>query len=317
MTDQAEGQSGAVDMASDHTEADLFAAFQQLRGEPSKDQADSEQEETPEGDAGEILAEPGEETPTDQPRKIRVRALEGDGYEELTEDELKSQRLMHSDYTRKTQAIAEQRKAVEAKQREVEQAMTARLQQMDDHVAMLGRAIQSFEAEVDWDALRQQDPATYVEQRERQAQRLKQFNAAKAQAGEQRNLYRQQKAAEEAQKLVEAIPEWLDKGRARTEATAIREGVSAYGFSPEEFDRVIDHRLVLMARDAIELRKLKAKAAEVKQTISKAPPLAKPGGSQPGNHDALRAHRAIQKATQTGSVDDMAAAFGAFRRGRK
>ena len=317
MTDQANGQSGAAEQASDNTEADLFAAFQNLRGEPSKDQAVAEQEETPEGDAGEIPDEDGAEADTGQPRKIRVRALEGDGFEELSEDELKSQRLMHADYTRKTQAIAEQRKVVEAKQREVEQAMTARLQQVDDHVAMLGRAIQSFEAEVDWDALRQSDPGTYVEQRERQAQRLRQFNAAKAQADEQRKIFRQQKAAEEAQRLVEAIPEWLDKGRARAEATAIRDGVSAYGFSSEEFDQVIDHRLVLMARDAIEFRKLKAKASEMKATVGKAPQLAKPGGSQPGNPDALRAHRAIQRATTTGSVDDMAAAFGAFRRGRK
>lgn len=312
MTDQANEQSAQDASPAEHDEADLAAFFASQRGEqPDEGQATITDEADAQEQSDEALnAEP-------QTGKIKVPKLEGEGFEELDPDELRTQRLMHADYTRKTQALADQRKQVEAKAREVEQMANQRLQAMDDHLAQLARTIQSFETQTDWDAVREVDPALYIQEREKQAHRLQAFNRAKQLADEARANARKQRAAEEAQKLVEAIPEWLDKSKAVAEAEKIRTGLGEYGMSPQEVDELLDHRLVLMARDAVRYRELQRKAAEVKQTVAKAPPIARPGGTtNQGNPQALHAHRAIQKATQTGSVDDMAAAFAAMRRGR-
>lgn len=303
MADQAETQS--AEQGGD--EDSLIAAFTSMRAEQPADAGDD--------DAGKGVEEVVESDEQQTPAKIRVPALEGDGYDELTPEEIKTQRLMHADYTRKTQAISEQRKAVDAKAREIQTAMVQRLQALDDHVEMLGRAIHSFESQVDWKVLRETDPAGYVAERELQGQRLQQFKTAKQQAEAARKSHRQALAQEETQKLLEAIPEWLDKSTARKEAGEIRAGVSAYGFTPDEFDDVLDHRVIVMAREALEYRRLKEKAAGLKGAVQKAPQLARPGaGGNNGNPAALSAHRDIKRAMQTGSVDDMANAFASIRR---
>ena len=77
------------------------------------DIVDAEFEEAPEEDTDE--AEEVEEDPTDEAEEEEPEELmfEVDG-ESLTAEELKLGYLRQSDYTKKTQAVAEQRKAFEA-----------------------------------------------------------------------------------------------------------------------------------------------------------------------------------------------------------
>jgi hypothetical protein len=309
MTDQAAGQSVSQPVAS--TEQDVVTGFESfLSGKaPQGQPAPVQGEQADEAESGESPDESEQAQAESAQQKFQVPALEGDGVEELTAEELKAQRLMHADYTRKTQQVAEQRKAIEAKALEVEQQAAAKLGALDDHLQMLARSIQTYEGEVNWTALRELDPAGYVEQREKQEARLKAFERARQQAETLRAEMIQRRQAEEAQRLVEALPSWLDPQVAKQEATQLREGVTAYGFKPEEFDTVLDHRLILLARDALAYRQLKDKAGQVKAEVAKAPPIAKPNTPRQGNPEALRTFKAIQHAKANPTVDNAAAAF--------
>lgn len=313
MTDQAAGQSGSVETASGNApERDLAAAFQKtLSGEQPEGQADTEQREQAQAEDGETPANVDEQAADpDQPEMIRVPSLEGDGFEELPVSQVKAERLMHADYTRKTQQVAKEREAVQAKAREIEQVQTAKLQSLDEQIQTAARVIQSFEENVDWQALMEFDPPGYIRAKEAQAQRVRLVQQAAQHAQQMRQQATQQRKQEEAQRLVEAIPEWLDTKRALAEVPAIVRDVSAYGYAADEFENSLDHRLVVMARDALAYRALKAKSAEVKATASKAPPITKPGAArQQGNPQALRTHRTIQTAMAKPTNDNLAAAF--------
>lgn len=312
MTDQAIEQSGTVDNAASGpvSEQDLAAAFAsaleggkpQGQAQPQGEQAQAESGESPE------QVDVQDEEPAIE--RFKVPALEGDGIEELTAEELKAQRLMQADYTRKTQQIAEERKAIQAERQKVEQEISQRSQTMEQQLAMLGRAIQSFDQQVNWDALRQLDPAAYLEAREQQQARMQAFEHSRQQLEAVKQAQRHERIAQNSQRLVEALPELLDPKAARAFADKIINGAGeAYGFSAQEIDALDDHRLILMAKDAIAYRELKAKTDSVKPKIAAAPQLAKPGAPRQGNAKALDAYRTIQKARQTGSIDDMAAAF--------
>lgn len=309
MTDQADGQSVSQPVAS--TVVDVARGFEAfLTGEAPKGQPNPQGEEA-QADSGASPDEDGVEADEAQSdaEYVEVPMLEGEGTERITREELKARMLMHADYTRKTQQVAEQRKALEAKAREVEQAASAKLGALDDHLQMLARSIQAFEGEVNWQALRELDPAGYVEQKEKQQARLQAFERARHEAETLRKEMIQRRQAEEAQRLVEALPSWLDPQVAKQEATALREGVTAYGFSAEEFDTVLDHRLILLARDALAYRQLKNKAGQVKAEVAKAPPIAKPNTPRQGNPEALKTFKVIQQAKANPTVDNAAMAF--------
>jgi membrane protein involved in colicin uptake len=175
--------------------------------------------------------------------------------------------------------------------------------------------IRSYDQEVNWEALQQLDPAEYIRQRELQAQRAQAWNQTKTRVESLRTEQKKAKQAQAAQRLVEAIPEWLDPVRANAEATQLLEGAKHYGLTAQDIDDMADHRVVVVLRDALAYRALKDKTASTKEEVKKAPVMAKPGTVKQGNPQALHAHRTIEKAKQSGKTEDAAAAFDAFLSG--
>lgn len=313
MTDQALEQSGAANAA----EPDLASLMKQaLTGTPeTKVQPATVDEGEAQAELGETPDNPSEVEAADSAAAMfRVPALEGDGYEELTADDLKAQRLMHKDYTQKTQQIAEERKRIEALKAEATTAAQQRIEKLDYDLQAAARLIQSFEQNVNWQELRALDPAAYLEQKEAQAQRLRAWEQARQTAEQIRAEQRKARRAEEAQRLVEAIPEWLDPARAKAESVKLVEGAAQYGLTAQDLDALDDHRMILALRDALAYRELKARGTAVKAEVSKAPPLAKPGTPQQGNAKALVTHRAVQSARKEGTQDSLAKALSAFMR---
>jgi hypothetical protein len=142
-------------------------------------------------------------------------------------------------------------------------------------------------------------------QRRQQVERaLKQYEAQQA---EELHQLRQQNA----QKLVEVMPQLQDPVKGQELKDLILEGASAYGFSQEDVAQVIDYRLFQMAADAAAYRRLKNGAA----TTSKPPQQGKTKVIRPGGQKAVTAATvsarqqqvAIQRARQSGRPEDVAA----------
>ena len=88
---------------------------------------------------------------------------------------------------------------------------------------------------------------------------------------------RQQVVEQEYGKLLEAVPTWTDEAVRTKEFGAIRDDLISRGFPAEAIDVVDDHKLFLLARDAMLYRALqKGKSAVVEKVTPKIKP-AKPG----------------------------------------
>jgi hypothetical protein len=195
--------------------------------EPQEEVVEQEQEQT----------EQVEETP-----RYRVKAA---GEErEVTLDELIKSYQLGTDYTQKTQSLAEQRKALEAERQAVEQAKTLR-----DQYAERLQAIQQVLAEQskgeNLEALKESDPIGYAVRVAELQQRREQLAAV--QAEQQRIAYQQQSehqqrlasiVAEEQQKLAQAIPEFADPQKGETVRGEIRTYAKQLGFTDQELAQV-------------------------------------------------------------------------------
>jgi hypothetical protein len=269
--------------------------------EPQEEVVEQEQEQT----------EQVEETP-----RYRVKAA---GEErEVTLDELIKSYQLGTDYTQKTQSLAEQRKALEAERQAVEQAKTLR-----DQYAERLQAIQQVLAEQskgeNLEALKESDPIGYAVRVAELQQRREQLAAV--QAEQQRIAYQQQSehqqrlasiVAEEQQKLAQAIPEFADPQKGETVRGEIRTYAKQLGFTDQELAQVYDSRAVLTLWKAAQYDKLLSQKPGVQKKVAEAPKVLKPGTSRPVNTEeqSIRDQRKVLK--KTGKARDAAAIFERF-----
>ena len=246
--------------------------------------------------------------------------LEVDG-EEKTIEELRSGFLRQKDYTRKTQELAEHRKAVDAQYQEMERERAEYAQLLP---AMAERIQQAAEQEPDWDTLYDTDPvmAAKAERQWRKEQegRVAQLQAVQAEQqrmqqieAQKREQMQQSYLEQQRHILPDIIPEWRDRKVAATEATQIRDFLLGEGFSEQDVSGMSNATLVKLARKAMLYDRGETRANEVKAKPKK--PRAKilksgSRASQPKRTSA--AQEAQNRARKTGRVNDAAAAIKAL-----
>jgi hypothetical protein len=310
---------------------DLQSAHEAIRAmmAPLEDNATGEDaplEEASEGEGYEAQAEyddpeldEGQDTEGDEaeePEETSDRyTVKVNGEEiEVTLDELLHGYSRQSDYTRKSQELAERRKATEALEQEI---AAERAQYAELLPRMREQLQQQLQAEPDWDKLYEQNPVEAVrlerKWREVKAQREQQIQAVDAEqqrlkAISQRQMQEvayKQRQAEEA-RLPEIIPEWKNADTAKKEAKEIREFLLNNGFSEQDVDGITHAGVVKLARNAMLFEKGRAKISEAKGQAKPGPKPMKAGsrGTQPRRRgDVEKAH---QRLKQTGRVTDAA-----------
>jgi hypothetical protein len=157
-------------------------------------------------------------------------------------------------------------------------------------VQALDMQLQQFE-KLDWSAAYDNDfiqAAKWKEQRdqlrEQRAAAVNNLNAKQQQFQDFSKQNVQKALAAENEALLAKVPAWRNAEKAKQEQGEIA-GVlkDHYGFTAQEVGSLIDHRHLLVARDAAAYRKLLAnKDAKVKQA-REAPATAKPGATAPQN----------------------------------
>lgn len=199
---------------------------------------------------------------------------EADDAAQIEDREAALEKEFKAAYTRKTQELAEVRKALTERQTKLDQYV----QQGEALVNVLAAEFQSEFQGVDWGKLAAEDPAQYVQQRHRFDERQRKLALAVGQLQNARQQQQatseqetQQRLADEQKKLVEAIPDWKDAAKASAEIAEVREFLTKTGYSPDEVNGVTDHRAVLLARKAMLYDKMVSKAPKP-GTLSKAPP---------------------------------------------
>jgi hypothetical protein len=261
----------------------------------------------------------GDEEAEEAPQQAQTFRVKVDGEEvEVPLDELLKGYSRTADYTRKTQAIAEARKQAEA------EAALAReeRQRYAQTLAALDSTLKSLQPpEIDWDRLYQENPVEWVRQRE--LVRSRQEQAAWVQAQKQALVEKQQveerveaeKTLEaERGKLLEALPEWRDAEKARTEkAKIVSYATERLGFSVEEISDIYDARAVLALRKAMMFDELMSKRDQMRpKIIQKAKPMKAGAASTPQSSKVIASKSALSRLANSGSTKDAAAVFEQF-----
>lgn len=286
-------------------------------------EAEEVEEEAPEEEEGQAEEETEEEVDEEEETEIVAEedlkyTIKVDGEEfEVGIDELKNGYQRQADYTRKSQALAEQRKETEQIQSE-RQRLEQERQMYANGLQMLqeqqSSKLQEFDS-VDWETLKAEDPYQYMIKKDeyRDAQEKVQ-NVAQQQAliQQERNEEMQKARAhfvqQEYNKLVDALPEWKDKDS--TIRKDIQEYAKSVGFLPEEISQLADHRSVLVIKKAMEFDKLTKKVAPKKKAVKKVPKVQKSGRGN--SKEEIAAEKVKEKRTRlrkSGKQDDAASIF--------
>jgi hypothetical protein len=237
---------------------------------------------------------------------------------DVTLDELIKSYQLGTDYTRKSQAVAEERKAVEAERSAIQEAKQLR-DMYAEQLRLIENALNQPQEEENLEYLKEVDPIGYavkVAELSQKEKQLMQVRADRERISHQQEYDRQEqlryKINEEAQKLVAALPEYADP----VKGDAIRKDVRSYGkqagFSDDELANVYDSRAVLTLWKAMQFDKLQASKPGITKKVNDAPRTMKSGVTMPrdSNGDELKKLKA--RAKQSGRVADAAAAFERF-----
>jgi hypothetical protein len=320
----ADATDHSVDAAADAFASILAPEEQGTREEGEALEApDTEDEVDPADYADETETEDDEAGPDDdedaegEEPEPPVYTIKVNGEEiAVTLEELQKGYSRTQDYTRKTQQLAEMRKAAEAESESI-RAERAQYSRVLD--AMRQQMENAAPAQIDWDRLRQEDPiefaARWAENQQKQ-QRLQAIQAEQARMAEiqQREQLQQvsQVVAREREILTEAIPEWGDPAVAKREKAELVTFGKKLGFEAQELAEITDHRAVVALRKAYLYDKMVSARAKVKPQVS---PTLKPGVTSSVTK-TTDLKRAKQRLAQTGQVQDAAAAFESILLGR-
>jgi Asp-tRNA(Asn)/Glu-tRNA(Gln) amidotransferase A subunit family amidase len=210
--------------------------------------------------------------------------VERDGVKYKVPKALTKELMMHADYTRKTQEVAEQRKALEAERQTIHQASNdeinarARIVAIDERLAAYSK--------VDWAAWNDTDPF----EAQKGFMEFQQLKDARGQAvgiagqlAQQRTLAAQQETAKRIEEgravLQRDISGWNDE----LAAALLDTGIKQYGFDRGEIESFEDPRMVKVLHDAHQFHILKAKQQKAQKHVQaqQVTPAAKASGATP------------------------------------
>lgn len=216
-----------------------------------------------------------EQQPDDDEIEDDLEGVKVRGKKDLVE-KIKNERLMQADYTRKTQEVAEQRKAIEAQRAQVAQQAQMAQQYVEEIAAAkaIDYRLQQY-GQVNWVELENSDPVQAIrlqrEMRELQSAR-DQVTQSIAQKHQARTLAEQQEIAKQIQEG-NAVLQREIKGWGPEKAAQVKDFALSLGYTSDMVDRITDPNLVKVLHDAMTLRQLRQNAAKAK---SKPEPQAAP-----------------------------------------
>ena len=289
---------------------------QQLEEVPEEAEAEIEAEEPEieaEAESEEIEAgeEESEEAEQEPDKYYRVK-LDGTDYE-VTLDEALAGYQRQQDYTKKTQAIAEEKSKLQAEQ-EAAQQDRLRYQQHLEQLVQQQQAQQPVEP--DWDQLYEQDPLEWMKQKEefrsqkeRNLELQQQHFQMQQQQQQEQQAQMQQHLAQQHQTLVDAIPEWKDQKVMQQEKAQIRDYAMTIGYSEQEISQVYDARAVQALRHGMIASGLQGKGKVKLKPAAPAIRAVTPGSAPEQPRKQTSVHKAKIRLAKSGKMSDAAEVF--------
>jgi hypothetical protein len=225
--------------------------------------------------------------------------------------ELKRGTLFQRDYTQKTQALAEERKSVEAERQQVSQ-YAQQVEQFREYASWYAEQFLPKQPEP-FTGDRMSDPMGYLQWSQKNDEWL--AHAQAFQAFQQQKLFgEQQRQGEtaqqynerrqrEAEALVKVMPVFKDPVKGKAAWDAMVTGAAEYGYTPEEMNAVVDHRQLVVLREALAYRRIKAKAPQAQAEAARRPPT-REGRRAPADQQQTRQRQVLtEQLNRPGNFD--------------
>ena len=257
-----------------------------------------------------------EESESDQDEQRFTVKVAGED-KELTLTELKSLAQQGADYTKKTQQVAEQRKAVEAEQQAIEEAKYMR-DAYAERLQAMEQLLNAQQPVEDLESLKESDPIGYAVRVAEMSQNKEKLYAIQAerqriaemqQAEQQQGM--QQYLSQQAAVLSETLPEYSDPVKGEKLRSDLRSFAKNLGFSDQELSAVRDARHVMALYKAMQYDKLQQSKPQLNKRVSEPPKTIKSGNSNTAvNTD--QAKKTMAQLQKSGKVRDAASVFENF-----
>jgi len=292
----------------------------------SLEEGSEEESEEPDEEETEEDDEEETEESDEQEEEELLYAVKVDGEEqEVSLDELIKGYSRQSDYTKKTQELAEERRNIEAGMDQYKTELAGLQQERQQYVDALTQVIQSSTAgletyaNVDWATLKEEDPIEYITKRDeyremqervRSQQHTMQIEQQKQSA--QMQEVKKQLLHDEHAKLVEKVPEWGQPDSQKAMAIEIRDYALGQGFSAEEISSLVDHRSLVVLMKAQKYDALK-KADVKSKKIKNKPKVIRAGkGRSSGDESKSKRNAKMRRLQESGHVRDATSLFEDF-----
>ena len=232
----------------------------------------------------------------------------------IKKSELRAGYMKDADYRQKTAKAADYYRSVDQFAQQMQQERQQTANQLDTYLQTLHAELVGSQPNP---AMIEQDPQEFLRQQAHYNQRAQHFQRAQAErqalAQNQYRAEQQQQGLrlqQEQERLVQVLPEWRNQKTRQTESKELADYLASVGFAPHEIGNVVDHRAVVIARDAAKYRALTA--AKQKQTQASPPRgTVRPGasGGSSGDSKIQRAQERLRR--NSGSLDALAGLLGA------
>lgn len=236
------------------------------------DDAESDEEQP---DAEDEDADEGDEEPAEPTFTVTVQGET----KEVSLDELRSGYMMHEDYSRKSRALADDRKAFSEQREHLTQATQAQLQEVGFLANQLMQEVIGSEQDPELQNLRSVDPGEYsarLAEINRKKELLSRAYNAHQQQQQTNNQFSEEQMREhltrEQDLLLTKLPGWTDPKVAQAEKGQLAKYLESEGFQEAEIKGLSDHRAVVMARKAMLFDQLQEKKQQVKKKVKRPVP---------------------------------------------
>ena len=286
--------------------------------ETQDESLEEESEETEETESEEEEVEEESEDTDEEPEVEADDTIVFEGQEYKIDDLVKGG-LRQADYTRKTQALAEQRKGMEAAQQQYTAESQAVQAERQQYINALSQIIQSSAqgldqfARIDWEALKEEDHIEYLSKKDeyREAQeKVQQHQFAMQQAQQRQGVESEHQhrimLQQEHKALVDKHPDWADDSKRRELGSKLRDYAMAEGYSQEELSNLYDHRAVLMLNKAMKYDALQSSDIRGKKVKNKPKVMRSGKGVQKSDEGRTKRKAKMKRLQSSGHIDDAA-----------
>lgn len=276
-----------------------------LQSEPTSEETTGETEEVLEPQTEEVEYEESDDTETElvdeepdeqdeesDPEDYYTVKVDGEEIQVTLDEALKGYQR-DTDYRKKTMSLSEQRKAVAEEKARV-----------SGIIGEIDTFINGEKQNVDWEALKAEDPAAYIDKMEA----IKKAEALKEKALEEQRKHFEEIYNNEVKSLIDVMggDDAWDQTQRNQDMQLASEYLQGKGFKDSDIGKIIDHKLWTVIFDAAKAQKFKDTEAKVKEQRRTAPKSVKPGQKVTASErKAKEAKAKLRKASK--SQDQVAA----------